>query len=305
MPKERHSSMTKPAPHRTIPTRRISFEESLRELPRHFAGSGDQGYSAGSGDLISSHVVAALSAVFPEGEEYFVRSVRHYRDQVTDPALKRQIAGFIGQESMHGRAHRAFNNRLAELGYPTTLVDRIVRRALKLRERLLSPISNLGTTAALEHFTATLAAMVLTDEEVRNSIGHQGVRDLFTWHALEESEHKAVAFDVFRTVGGTERTRRWTMNAITAVFLIGMAFQIGLSLLLDRDTYRRGVLLQSWRTFRQSSLVRRDVWKKLRAYNRPGFHPDDFDTSELEETWRTQLFGEAGTLNDKLVTAVD
>ena len=288
--------MTRPsAPHRTIPTRRMYFDESLRLLPRHFAFDGD---------LISSHLVAALSAVFPEGEEYFVRSVRHYRDRVTDPALKRQIAGFIGQESMHGRAHRAFNNRLAELGYPTRIVDRIVRLALKFRERVMSPMANLGTTAALEHFTATLAALVLTDPEVRDSIGHQGVRDLFVWHALEESEHKAVAFDVFRAMGGTERTRRWTMNGITLFFVIGMAFQIGLSLLLDRDTYRRGVLRQSWHSFRETPLMRPDVWRKLRDYNRPGFHPDDYDTTELEESWRTRLFGENGSLNDKLIAGV-
>src|ERR1700693_2866877 len=80
-------------PARTVPTRRMSFEESMRDLPRHFAGDGD---------LISGHLIAALSSVFPDGEDYFVRSVRYFRDQVTDPALKRQVAGFIGQAGAHG-----------------------------------------------------------------------------------------------------------------------------------------------------------------------------------------------------------
>src|SRR5207302_9953995 len=95
---------------RTVPTRRIPFEDSLQDLPRHFADDGD---------LILSHLAAALSAVFPDGEDFFVRSVRHFRDQVSDPALKRQVAGFIGQEAMHGREHRALNDRLDALGYPT------------------------------------------------------------------------------------------------------------------------------------------------------------------------------------------
>jgi predicted metal-dependent hydrolase len=98
------------APARKVPTRRISFEESLADLPRHFADDGD---------LLSSHLAAALSAVFPDGEDFFVRSVRRFRDDVTDPELKRQVAGFIGQEAMHGREHRVLNDRLVALGYPT------------------------------------------------------------------------------------------------------------------------------------------------------------------------------------------
>ena len=103
---------------RKVPTRRMSFEESMRDLPRHFAADGD---------LISGHVIMALSSVFPDGEDYFVRSVRHYRDRITDPALKRQVAGFIGQEAVHGREHRVFNDRLAELGYPTKQYESVTR----------------------------------------------------------------------------------------------------------------------------------------------------------------------------------
>src|SRR6476620_10309137 len=87
-------------PDRKVPTRRISFEESLRTVPKHFAADGDP---------ILSHIAANLSAVFPDGEDFFVRSVRHYRDRVTDPVLKQQVKGFIGQEAMHGREHRVFN----------------------------------------------------------------------------------------------------------------------------------------------------------------------------------------------------
>src|SRR5207249_7156479 len=138
------------------------FEESLQAVPRHFAGDGD---------LIASHVGAGLSAVFPDGEDYFVRSVRQFRDQIEDPALKRQVAGFIGQEAMHGREHRAFNDRLAELGYPTKRFERFTKKGLAMRERLLPATHNLAATAALEHFTATLAELVLSSEETRALFG--------------------------------------------------------------------------------------------------------------------------------------
>ena len=149
------------APDRKVPTRRISFEESLQDLPRHFAADGD---------LILSHLAAALSSVFPDGEDFFVRSVRHYRDQITDPELKRQVAGFIGQEAMHGREHRALNDRLDELGYPTKTFERLTKRGLALRERVAPPMSNLAATAALEHFTATLAELLLTSDEARGAV---------------------------------------------------------------------------------------------------------------------------------------
>jgi len=281
-------------PDRLIPTRRISFEESLRDLPRHFAADGD---------LILSHLAASLSAVFPDGEDFFVRSVRRYRDQITDPALKRQVNGFIGQEAMHGREHRAFNDRLDQLGYPTKRFERITAKGLAFRERVLPPVSNLAATAALEHFTATLAELVLSSEETQQLFGHDEVRNLFLWHALEESEHKAVAFDVYRAVGGSERVRVFTMNLMRFGFVGGMALQVIVSLLGDPATYRPGALRRSWRNFRRSPLVQRDLWVQLRDYNRSDFHPDDRDATELVERWRDELFGARGTLNDKLATA--
>lgn len=277
---------------RKVPTRRMSFEESLHDVPRHFATDGD---------LVLSHVAAALSSVFPDGEDYFVRSVRRFRDQVSEPTLKRQVASFIGQEAMHGREHRAFNDRLAEIGYPTKGVENFVRRAFVVRERVLSTRSNLAATAALEHFTATLAELVLTSEVTRDHFGHPAVRDLFVWHALEESEHKAVAFDVYRAVGGTERMRVRTMNVICLLFPLAISVMVLISLARDRATYRPGNLHRSWGNFRRSPLVSPEVWRQLRAYNRPGFHPDDRDTTALVEHWRSVLFGEKGTLNDKLV----
>ena len=281
-------------PDRKVPTRRMSFEESLQQVPKHFAADGD---------VIMSHLAAALSAVFPDGEDFFVRSVRHFRDQISDPELKRQVAGFIGQEAMHGREHRAFNDRLDELGYPTKRFERLTKTGLALRERLLPPMSNLAATAALEHFTATLAELVLSSEETRALFGHEAVLDLFLWHALEESEHKAVAFDVYKAAGGSERLRVFTMNLLTFGFISGMTLQVAISVLLDRETYRRGRLIRSLRGLRRSPIMQRELWLQLRDYNRRDFHPEDRDTTQLVEQWRAVLFGPDGKLNDKLVGA--
>src|SRR3954452_24920160 len=286
------TSMT--TPQRTVPTRRISFEESLQDLPKHYAADGD---------LIQSHIAANLSSVFPDGEDFFVRSVRHFRDQITDPELKRQVGGFIGQEAMHGRQHRAFNDRLEELGYPVKRFERLTKKGLALRTRFAPDKSNLAATAALEHFTATLAELLLTSEETRIMFGNDEVRNLFLWHALEESEHKAVAFDVYKAVGGSERMRVWTMKFLRFGFVAGMIVQIIVSLLGDRETFKRGKLRQSWKRVRTSPLLSKELWAELKDYDRPDFHPDDRDTPALVEEWRPRLFGETGTLNDKLAGA--
>ncbi|MGK2928914.1 MAG: metal-dependent hydrolase, partial [Acidimicrobiales bacterium] len=191
-----------PTPERVVPTRRISFEYPLDDLPKYFAADED---------IVLSHVIAVLSAVFPDGEEFFVRSVRNFRDQIQDPELKKQVAGFIGQEAIHGREHREVNERFAQLGYPTKAVERLTKKGLAIREKLAPAKANLASTAALEHYTATLAETLLSDPDARNTIAHDEVRSLFLWHALEESEHKAVAFDLYRAVGGSERMRTITM----------------------------------------------------------------------------------------------
>jgi predicted metal-dependent hydrolase len=270
-----------------VKPRQVGLKTAFETVPRHFAGDGD---------LITSHIIAALSSVFPDGEDFFIRSVRRYRDEITDPMLRRQVAGFIGQEVTHGREHRAFNSHLDTLGYHTKFVERLTRKGLQFRERHVPPIANLASTAALEHVTATMAELVMTSPETQESFGHDAVKHLFFWHALEESEHKAVAFDVYRAVGGGERLRIITMKLVRYGFVIGMTIQVITSLLMDRETYQPGVLRKSWRHVRRQPLLSRQVWETLKAYERRGFHPSDIPNDELVEVWRERLFGAEGTM---------
>src|SRR6476646_6616173 len=83
-----------------VPTRTPEFEACLDDLPKHFAADGD---------IVMSHVLAVLSSVFPDGEDYFVRAVERAQDRVTDPALRQDVEGFLGQEEMHGLEHRVLN----------------------------------------------------------------------------------------------------------------------------------------------------------------------------------------------------
>lgn len=270
-------------PERDVPTRRISFEEALRGLPKHFAEDGD---------IVGSHLIASLSAVFPDGEDFFVRSVRHYRDQITDPALKRQVTGFIGQEAVHGREHREFNSRLAELGYPTKTVERFTEKGLALRERIAPPASNLAATAALEHFTATLAEIILDDQRARDMIGHPEVANLFLWHALEESEHKAVAFDVYKAIGGSEFTRVTEMMAVSVLFPLFTSIHV-YQLMKEAGEHRNW---KSWAAGVNYMFGKPGVFRKLLpAYLKfyaPSFHPWNHDARDLVEQAKRRWLGD-------------
>lgn len=273
-----------------VHARRIRFEYPVASLDRHFV----------AGDLVMSHMIAHLSAVFPEGEDFFVRSVRRYADQITEPGLKEQVKGFIGQEITHGREHRALNDRLQQMGYPTGKIDRLVHRRLEATERRFSPLTCLAITAALEHFTAVFAETLLSDERAQDLLGTSEVRSMLLWHAIEESEHRSVAFDVYRALGGSETRRIRTMRIIRFTFPMAVLTNTIISLFRDRAAYHPVRLVRSFAALRRSPFLTRAVFRRVGEYSKPGFHPDDFDNTALLEEWTAALFGEQGTLVDHL-----
>jgi len=275
-------------PSRDVHVRRIRFAYPSGSLRHHFV----------DGDLVMSHVVAVLSATFPPGEDFFVHSVRHFSDKVTDPELAGQVRGFIGQEVTHGREHRELNRQLQEMGYPTHLVSRFVKGGLADAWKRAPKKMCLAYTAALEHYTATIAEVLLTKPEAQALLGDTEVRNVLLWHALEETEHKAVAFDVYRAAGGSERMRRWGFRIQTVLLLLTIFVFTLLSMLGDRATYNPVRLGRSLWRLRRSPFMTRDVRRALGAYTRVGFHPDDVDNEALVARWRTELFGPEGTLAD-------
>jgi len=275
---------------RPLPVRRIRFRYPAGSLHQHYVED----------DLIMSHVVAVLSATFPPGEDFFVRSVRHYSERITDPVLKEQVRGFIGQEVTHGREHRELNRRLQEMGYPTHRVSRFVKAVLADATKRVPAKLCLSYTAALEHYTATLAECLLSKPEAQELLGDTEVRNILLWHALEETEHKAVAFDVFRAVGGSEFVRRLGF-VIQSVGLIGLVIVATvLSMLGDRALYHPLRLVRSILRLRHSPFLEPDVARSLGDYLKRGFHPSDHDNEELLRTWTVELFGPEGSLADHL-----
>ncbi|WP_458686599.1 metal-dependent hydrolase [Nocardia tengchongensis] len=284
--------MANTLPAQTYPrARRIKFRFDRAADDKYFVEN----------DMVYSHFVAGMSGGFPAGEESFIRSVRRVADRVTDPVLEKRVTGFIRQEAMHGLEHRRLNEKLVELGYPIAWLDSEAakERMLWIEERV-PPEVHLAMTAAAEHYTAVLAQRVLANDEIQAIPGDPEVWNLLNWHALEELEHKSVAFDVFRAVGGTERARIGVMLAMYSLTLpltyLGLALAVGRDPVARRQPVR--VAREAYRLF--TGPVFRGLMPELGKYLRPGFHPDDIDTAALLSRWQRELFGADGQLVDHL-----
>src|ERR1051326_5226251 len=150
-------------------------------------------------DPFKTRFFDAMSGLFPEGEKFFIACVRDYRDQVKDPHLQQQVKDFMYQEGQHGMVHTQFNNRLKEQGIDVDSILAEQRRIMFdfFRKRFPRTFT-LGQTAAAEHMTALMAhgffrAGIMDKADPR-------IRAMYAWHAVEEIEHKAVAYDVLTQV---------------------------------------------------------------------------------------------------------
>jgi uncharacterized protein len=229
-----------------------------------------------AGDPASTHLLNAMSITFPRGEQSFVETVRAYKDAITDETLAREVRAFITQEMHHSRTHSDFNDWLRTLGLPVESIEEEVDRETTEAKERFSPEIMLAVTCALEHFTAILAHAFLTSPDLLASM-HEDVRLLWLWHAIEETEHKAVAFDVFEHVGGRYEIRVATMAVITALFIYKTALHA--HEIMRKDSQANNV--RSWVNLGWTFFGPNGHFSKLgpmyRAYYRRDFHPWQHD----------------------------
>lgn len=267
----------------SITVRRSRFDAE-RPLPRH--------YFRGQSPLMS-HLLTALSMTFPDGEQFFVHSVRNVRDRVTDPQLQKDISAFIGQEAMHSQAHARFNAGIQAEDYRLQDFEPQMQAGMAtLRTR--SPRRQLAATVAYEHFTALIAAHLLSRPQLFDGFD-DNLRQLWLWHALEELEHKAVAFNVYQAVFGNGpeslAQRRRSMRTVSVGFVMGVATMTGNLLWQDRKASLgspRKLLLNVRDAAYLADMVVRTLPHYL-AFYRAGFHPDEVDHGGLIEKWRDRL----------------
>jgi predicted metal-dependent hydrolase len=235
------------------------------------------------GDPIGTALYNALSATFPKGEAFFVESVRAFREGA-DPRLAADIRAFTTQEVMHSREHVAFNKRALEAGYDLSELDKKVDERLAfVRER--HPIVNLAATMALEHFTAMLAHELLADERHLAGADAESA-NLWRWHAIEEIEHKGVAYDTWiHATRGMGRFKRWSIKArvmllVTRNFIVDRAAGALELLRQDGITGPKAWWALFWFSFVRPGMMRK-ILGAWASFFMPGFHPWKHDDRAL------------------------
>jgi uncharacterized protein len=243
------------------------------------------------GDPVGTAVFNALSITFPDGERMFIDAVRHYRDRLSGKLLE-DVKGFIAQEAIHSREHHMLNELLDRTRYPVAEIEEEVRGRIAF-SRSRGPMRMLIATISLEHFTAMMAEMHALHQDVLDTAPPE-IERLWRWHALEETEHKAVAYDVYMEV-----TKHWSplqrwLRRCVAMAIIGFLFPSNIARfatkLLVAEGYepraaRKAVKDYLWR---KPGLFSRG-WRSFFAYFRPGFHPWDIDTRDLTDKWKADF----------------
>lgn len=253
----------------SFPVRRMDYD--FADMPRYWCAN----------DPALTHFFTGLSLLFPEGESYFVRSVRALRDRVeTGSQLDKDIGAFIGQEAMHSREHHTFHVSARKFGLDPDSLEAMTGNILKFIEKRFSKKNNLLVTVGLEHYTAVLVVSMM--ESVNEMMTDDTIRNLWLWHSVEETEHKAVAFDMYEHLYGKGLLAQAQRAAI---FAFGLAMITGFSYAYTTVLMRRdGQLgnLKSWRNLGALALKQYPVMvPKFLQYFRPGFHPGQTDESRL------------------------
>lgn len=247
-------------------------------LPRHWHG----------GDAFKTHLFNAMSVLFPDGERFFIDSVRLFREQISDATLNEQIRGFIGQEGHHSREHLVYSQRLRDLGYDVDYLERGLKRRLGFVQKHLPAELQLAATTAVEHLTAIMADAVLRNPQWTAG-ADPAMAKLWRWHALEETEHKAVAFDVFQQVSGNKWLLRRAM--LQSTFFFTFDTSKGLIHMLKRDG-----LLWNWRVWRDGLVwlwgkngIFRQLVGAYADFYKAGFHPWQHNNLHLVEQYRGEF----------------
>merc|ERR1711920_1145260 len=213
----------------------------------------------------------ALSATFPAGETFFVKSVINFRDHLkaAHRELWSQVQLFLKQESAHSAIHDQWNARIAEENpsHPMLTEEKSVEHRVKQLRRVLTPLSQLAITACLEHWTSGLSFVLLGSKGGQHMLDRskEPYRSLWVWHALEELEHKKFC-----------RSRDLPIVKSSIDFLL---FQLWSPGIISR-------FVPYWLT-----------------WFRPNFHPACSDKAEspVLEHWRAELDAKRVPLNNKSV----
>jgi predicted metal-dependent hydrolase len=169
---------------------RISYDHP-EKIDKHWVGN--------NGFL--SNWMNAYTLTIPGGEDFNVRTIRSYIDDISEDELKNTAQGFIAQELSHGKAHEKFFHVLESQGYNIKIFLSVYKfLSFKVLEPLSTKLSKLAFVVAVERINELIAEVNLDHKLLDDSPAEAA--NLYKWHFAEEIEHKSVAYDIYQDVSG-------------------------------------------------------------------------------------------------------
>lgn len=263
----------------TITVRKnLDFGFSRDDIPRYWM----------AGNPFKTRLMDAVQATFPDGERYFISAVRAFRERIQDSTLLQAVKDFTMQEGQHGQVHTDFNARLKRQGVDIEAFTRHTKYMTDKRLKEFSAEYNVALTAALEHFTAMMADLFFADKGMMADADPQ-VRAMMAWHAVEEMEHKAVAYDVMQQVAGVGYAMR-TLAMTHATLSFTLYTTVAPWFMLGMDGYSKAERAKlyaenlAWLMGPRKGILGR-LLPMIASYYRPGFHPNDLPSVHNYATW--------------------
>lgn len=263
----------------TIISARIPQVDWRHGFDRHWNG----------GNPAVTHAFNALSFLFPQGEQFFIeiaREVASTLNTTDNVKLASAVKGFVAQEATHSRQHKLYNAILEKQGYEN-VVYAFVSHLQQQAHRHLSPLTKLAVVCGYEHYTAILGNFLLKNPDVLKS-ATPDMALIWGWHAAEETEHKAVCFDLYQASGGSGITRVLVFVVVSIEFFLVFGRLYG-SLLHRDGCLKASKIFTTTRQFLRFYFGKPGVaWHLLGhglRYLSPWFHPWNQDNRRQMQAW--------------------
>lgn len=176
----------------------------------------------------ASYFINEINNILPAGEFWFCRLYNKVLPQITDEKLKLDVQAFIRQEAMHANAHQSANKeylsaRHIDIQRNLDIMNVVFTKALADKPFDLTvpaalekhwDLFRLGVIATVEHMTCVLGKYALYNQKWQQLGADPEMLDLVKWHGAEEIEHRTVAFDLYRHLGGGYIARYYLSVAV-------------------------------------------------------------------------------------------
>jgi uncharacterized protein len=248
------------------------------DIPKYWMG----------GDPFKTRFFDAMSTLFPQGEKFFIMSVREFRDQIKDPKLLQEVKDFTRQEAQHSIVHNRYNERLQAQGVDIADISKRLEEDLFGEANAkLTATQRLAITAALEHLTSMMCTCFFERRDLLEECDPR-IRAVYAWHAIEEVEHKAVAFDVLTKVAKANWFQR---NIPMLLITFGFPFTVARIMhhMFQVDGFSRGQQVKMWLKglwwwYKPGGLFMPTLGY-YSSYYKPGFHPWKLKEMPSYGTW--------------------